>query len=247
MEFVSGMPGSELVDLAFASNLSPDDQDITYTVSKKGSGKLEVELTVKSKSGQNVTQVDATVIPKNINVSGLSDNNSSPITVAFDSVKVTPSVPDDASEIDITEQFAGSNLKMAIVRKNNPDQGPYVESAVQDGDLYFSVTQLTSYHQVTPGQQVNYKLFYKSNISERKVLKNMKVRIYVPADQNITVKVGDYQYLTTKVESTPIPVEGGKDDAGNKSFQYIDVTIPEIYSDGLDSVGREMTFGLLWP
>ena len=47
----------------------------------------------------------------------------------------------------------------------------------------FSVTQLTSYHQVTPGQQVNYKLFYKSNISERKVLKNMKVRIYVPADQ----------------------------------------------------------------
>lgn len=247
LEFVSGMPGSELVDLAFASNLSPDDQDITYTVSKKGSGKLEVELTVKSKSGQNVTQVDATVIPKNINVSGLSDNNSSPITVAFDSVKVTPSVPDDASEIDITEQFAGSNLKMAIVRKNNPDQGPYVESAVQDGDLYFSVTQLTSYHQVTPGQQVNYKLFYKSNISERKVLKNMKVRIYVPADQNITVKVGDYQYLTTKVESTPIPVEGGKDDAGNKSFQYIDVTIPEIYSDGLDSVGREMTFGLLWP
>ena len=150
LEFVSGMPGSELVDLAFASNLSPDDQDITYTVSKKGSGKLEVELTVKSKSGQNVTQVDATVIPKNINVSGLSDNNSSPITVAFDSVKVTPSVPDDASEIDITEQFAGSNLKMAIVRKNNPDQGPYVESAVQDGDLYFSVTQLTSYHQVTP-------------------------------------------------------------------------------------------------
>ncbi|MEI3552664.1 MAG: hypothetical protein V8Q17_08995 [Acutalibacteraceae bacterium] len=117
LEFVSGMPGSELVDLTFASNLSPDDQDITYTVSKKGSGKLEVELTVKSKSGQNVTQVDATVIPKNINVSGLSDNNSSPITVAFDSVKVTPSVPDDASEIDITEQFAGSNLKMAIVRK----------------------------------------------------------------------------------------------------------------------------------
>ena len=47
LEFVSGMPGSELVDLAFASNLSPDDQDITYTVSKKGSGKLEVELTVK--------------------------------------------------------------------------------------------------------------------------------------------------------------------------------------------------------
>ena len=42
-------------------------------------------------------------------------------------------------------------------------------------------------------------------------------------------------------------MEGGKDDAGNKSFQYIDVTIPEIYSDGLDSVGREMTFGLLWP
>ncbi|MEI3552658.1 MAG: hypothetical protein V8Q17_08955 [Acutalibacteraceae bacterium] len=32
-----------------------------------------------------------------------------------------------------------------------------------------------------------------------------------------------------------------------KSFQYIDVTIPQIYSDGLDSVGREMTFGLLWP
>ncbi len=91
-------------------------------MSKKGAGKLEVELTVKSKSGQNVTQVDETVIPKNINVSGLSDNNSSPITVAFDSVKVTPSVPDDASEIDITEQFAGSNLKMAIVRKNNPDQ-----------------------------------------------------------------------------------------------------------------------------
>ena len=42
-------------------------------------------------------------------------------------------------------------------------------------------------------------------------------------------------------------MEGGKDNAGNKSFQYIDVTIPEIYSDGLDSVGREMTFGLLWP
>ncbi|MEI3552665.1 MAG: hypothetical protein V8Q17_09000 [Acutalibacteraceae bacterium] len=37
-------------------------------------------------------------------------------------------------------------------------------------------------------------------MSERKVLKNVKVRIYVPADQNITVKVGDYQYLTTKVE-----------------------------------------------
>ena len=78
---------------------------------------------------------------------------------------------------------------MAIVRKNNPDQGPYVESAVQDGDLYFSVTQLTSYHQVTPGQQVNYKLFYKSNISERKVLKNMKVRIYVPLTKILQLRL----------------------------------------------------------
>ncbi|MEI3552659.1 MAG: hypothetical protein V8Q17_08960 [Acutalibacteraceae bacterium] len=84
--------------------------------------------------------------------------------------------------------------------------------------MYFSVTQLTSYHQVTPGQQVNYKLFYEGNMSERKVLKNMKVRIYVPADQNITVKVGDCGEKTTKVESTPIPVEGGKDNAGNKKF-----------------------------
>ena len=85
--FISGMSCSELVDLASVSNLSPDDQDITYTVSKKGSGKLEVELTVKSKSGQNVTQVDATVISKIFKISDWSckiGNNKIYIYTVYD-------------------------------------------------------------------------------------------------------------------------------------------------------------------